>query len=172
MKLIKLLIITIIVFSSSFSYAVLEISVVKKDEKPIKIAINKFKLFDEDIASIIKDNLNRSGNFYAIITDKFTAKSDANYLKNNNIEAILSGSIEKESENIYQLFISLYDVYNKEALFNKSIKLHTSGFRKAAHQLSDDIYESLLGTKGFFNTLLTYILIKNNEFPLEYFQLF
>jgi hypothetical protein len=37
-------------------------------------------------------------------------------------------------------------------LFTRSTRVHASGFRKIAHQLSDYIYEALLGENGSFTT--------------------
>ncbi len=92
-------------------------------------------------------------------------------MERKNIEALVIGSIIQESNDIYKLSVSLFDVYSNVKLFNRSTRVHTNGFRKVAHQLSDDIYEALLGENGSFNTLLTYITVKKDEEGVRQYRL-
>lgn len=152
----------------SIVHGVLEVTVVKKDENAFPIAISQFKLIgkgaeNKDIAKIIHDNLERSGRFNVFIPSTLIEKHDTEFWKKQNIEALVIGSIKQESSKIYQLSITLFDVYNNIKLFTHSTRVPANGFRKVAHRISDDIYEALLGENGSFNTLLSYITVSKNK---------
>jgi Tol biopolymer transport system component len=88
------------------THAVLEVTVIKKDKNAFPIAISPFKLIgnksqDKDISKIIHDNLERSGRFDALIPAAVVDKIDAKYWKEKNIEALVTGSIVQESDDIY-----------------------------------------------------------------------
>ncbi|SMN15412.1 tolB protein precursor, periplasmic protein involved in the tonb-independent uptake of group A colicins [uncultured Candidatus Thioglobus sp.] len=162
--------------SVGIAHGVLEITVVKKDENAFPVAISPFKLMGQGtqgkgIAKIIHDNLERSGRFDVIIADAPVDEVDVGYWKKQNIEALVTGSIEQESEEIYRLSVRLFDIYSNTNLFTRSTRVHINGFRKVAHQLSDHIYESLLGENGSFNTLLTYITVKEDAKGKKYYRL-
>jgi TolB protein len=164
MKLIKLFIV-FIALSFGAAQAVLEVTVVKKDENAFPIIVSHFELTgkgaqDKDISKIIQANLERSGRFNVVIPDIIISQNvDAQHWKHQNIEAVVTGNIDQQSEKIYKLSVSLFDVYSNKQLFTKTTRVHVSGFRKVAHQLSDHIYEALLGESGSFNTLLTYVTV-------------
>lgn len=177
MKLIKLFV-AFVVLNLSVAQAILEVTVVKKDENAFPVIVSHFELIgkgaqDKDISKIIQANLERSGRFNVVIPDAIIDKNvDAQHWKRQNIEAVVSGSIEQQSDKIYKLSVSLFDVYSNKQLFTKTTRVHVSGFRKVAHQLSDHIYEALLGESGSFNTLLTYVTVTtdakgNKEYRLN-----
>jgi TolB protein len=162
-KLIKLFAL-LLAFNIGIAHAVLEVTVVKKDENAFPIIVSHFKLAGKDsqgkdISKIIQNNLERSGRFNVVVPNTIIEQVNAQYWKRQNIEAVVTGNIEQQSENIYKLSVSLFDVYSNKELFTKATRVHVSGFRKVAHQLSDHIYEALLGESGSFNTLLTYVTV-------------
>ena len=166
----------VLIFAMGNTHAVLEVTVIKKDKNAFPIAISPFKLIgnksqDKDISTIIRNNLERSGRFDVLIPAAVVGKIDAEYWKEKNIEALVTGSIVQESDDIYRLSVNLFDVYSHTQLFTRSTRVHASGFRKIAHQLSDYIYEALLGENGSFNTLLTYITVKENAAGVRQYSL-
>ncbi len=161
---------------SAMTQAVLEVTIVKKDENAFPIAISPFKLLgnkaqDKDIAKIIHDNLERSGRFNALVPSTVVEKFDPQYWKAQNIEALVTGTITQQSDGTYQLSVRLFDVYSNAELLTRSTQLKGNAFRKVAHQLSDTIYEALLGENGSFNTLLTYITVKENTKGVKQYRL-
>lgn len=160
----------------SVAQAILDINVVKKDENPLPIAVSYFKWAGEGdknktITQIIQANLERSGRFDVFVPDTIIDTVDAQYWKNQGIEAVVTGAIEQQSEKIYKLSVTLFDIYSNKALFTKSTRVHLSGFRKVGHQLSDHIYKALLGENGSFNTLLTYVTVAKNKNGEKIYQL-
>lgn len=165
-----------LIFNVGVIHAALEVTVIKTDKNAFPIAVSKFKLIgknaqDKDISKIIHDNLTRSGRFKVFIPSAVVEKHNAESWKRQNIEALVIGSIEQESDKIYRLSVSLYDVYSDTQLFTHSTEVDINGFRKVAHQISDDIYEALLGENGSFNTLLTYITVSEDEKGEKIYQL-
>ena len=148
MKLIKLFI-AFVVLNLGAAQAVLEVTVVKKDANAFPIIVSHFELVgkgaqDKDISKIIQANLERSGRFNVVIPETIISQDvDAQHWKRQNIEAVVTGNIEQQSDKIYKLSVSLFDVYSNKQLFTKTTRVHVSGFRKVAHQLSDHIYEAL-----------------------------
>ena len=143
---------------SCVSHAILEVNIVKTQEDSFPIVIAPFKVgggADNGaiIANIIRDNLNRSGQFNAISTSKpITNQIDFNYWKKQKKDAIVFGRVEKVSEKVFNLFLYVYDVYSQKQLYAKKIAIHNTGARRIAHYLSDRIYYILLGQKGSFDT--------------------
>ncbi|HIM58507.1 MAG TPA: Tol-Pal system beta propeller repeat protein TolB [Gammaproteobacteria bacterium] len=177
MKLVKLFVV-LAVLNLGIAQAVLEVTVVKKDENAFPIIVSAFEWVgkgaeDKDIAKIIQANLERSGRFNVVIPKAIIGKNiDTQHWKRQNIEAVVTGNIEQQSDKIYTLSVRLFDVYSNKQLFTKTTRVHVSGFRKVAHQLSDHIYEALLGESGSFNTLLTYVTVTtdargNKEYRLN-----
>jgi len=161
--------ILLLVFLSSIAHAVLEVNIVKTQEESFPIVIAPFKVgggADNGaiIASIIRDNLNRSGQFNAISTSKpITNQIDFNYWKKQKKDAIVFGRVEKISENVFNAFVYVYDVYSQKQLYAKKHTIHNTGTRRMAHHLSDKIYYTLLGQKGSFDTRLTYVTVREDK---------
>lgn len=173
MKLIALL----LALTIGTAQAILEVSVVKKDENPFPIVVSHFQLIGEgaknkQTAQIIRDNLERSGRFDVLVPNAILSQVDTQHWKRQGIEAVVTGVIEQQSEKIYKLSVTLFDIYSNKELFTKSTRVHASGFRKVAHQLSDHIYEALLGENGSFDTLLTYITVTKDYLGEKVYELY
>jgi TolB protein len=162
--------------SVSVVHSALEVIVVKKNENAFPIVVSKFKLIgqgtkNKDISKIINDNLMRSGRFNVFTPNAIVDKINVQYWKKQDIEALVIGSIEKESDETYKLSVSLFDVYSNTKLFDRTTRVSINGFRKVAHKISDDIYEALLGESGSFNTLLTYVTVSKNTAGEQVYRL-
>lgn len=173
---LKSLLLVVMLGVNVMAHALLEVTVVKKDKNAFPIVISPFKLIgdksqDKDISKIIHDNLERSGRFNVSIPKTVVEKFDAQRWKKQNIEALVIGTITQQDDDVYQLSVSLFDVYSNVELLTRSTHLKANAFRKVAHQLSDYIYEALLGENGSFNTLLSYITVKKNAKGVKQYRL-
>ena len=167
MKLIRLLIFFSLFISYS-SHALLEVSIIKTREAAFPIVIAPFEIIGKesnvDIAKIIRDNLNRSGQFNALSTEALiTNQIDFNFWQEHKKDAVVFGKIEQVSTKVYNVYIYIYDVFSQKSLYQKKIRVHNSGFRRIAHFLSDKIYYVLLGQKGSFDTRLSYVTVTDNK---------
>ena len=167
MKLIRLLIFAS-VFISLSAHALLEVNVIKTREAAFPIVIAPFEVVggsnSVDIAKIIRNNLNRSGQFNALSTEALiTNQIDFNFWQEHKKDAVVFGKIEQVSSKVYNVYIYIYDVFSEKSLYQKKIRVHNSGFRRIAHFLSDKIYYVLLGQKGAFDTRLSYVTVTENS---------
>ena len=168
MRLLKFVLLFNILFSMPAS-ALLEVSILKTKEAAFPIVIAPFEIIGEskesiDIAKIIRDNLNRSGQFNALSTDALvTNQIDFEFWQTHKKDAVVFGKVEQVSPKVYNIYIYIYDVFSQKSLYQKKIKVHNSGFRRMAHFLSDKIHYVLLGQKGSFNTRLSYVTVTENN---------
>ena len=118
----------------------------------------------KNISKIIRDNLNRSGQFNALTTEALiTTQIDFSFWQEHKKDAVVFGKIEQVSSKVYNVYIYIYDVFSEKSLYQKKIRVHNSGFRRIAHFLSDKIYYVLLGQKGSFDTRLSYVTVSENN---------
>ena len=167
MKIIKF-IITLSVFISLSANALLEVNIIKSREAAFPIVIAPFEIVGNsnnvDISKIIRDNLNRSGQFNALSTEALISNQiDFSFWKEHKKDAVVFGKIEQVSSKVYNVYIYIYDVFSEKSLYQKKIRVHNSGFRRIAHFLSDKIYYVLLGQKGSFDTRLSYVTVSENS---------
>ncbi len=156
------------VFISFSASALLEVNIIKSSEAAFPIVIAPFEIVGNsnnvDIANIIRDNLNRSGQFNALSTEALiTNQIDFSFWQKHKKDAVVFGKIEQVSNKVYNVYIYIYDVFSEKSLYQKKIRVHNSGFRRIAHFLSDKIYYVLLGQKGSFDTRLSYVTVIENK---------
>ncbi|MBT7934001.1 MAG: Tol-Pal system beta propeller repeat protein TolB, partial [Thiotrichales bacterium] len=156
------------IFISLSANALLEVNIIKSKEAAFPIVIAPFEIVGDsnnvDISKIIRDNLNRSGQFNALSTEALiTNQIDFSFWKEHKKDAVVFGKIEQVSSKVYNVYIYIYDVFSEKSLYQKKIRVHNSGFRRIAHFLSDKIYYVLLGQKGSFDTRLSYVTVIENK---------
>ncbi len=167
----------VVAFYTTAVFAILEVTVLKKDENAFPIVISPFLIKDnaeqgKAIAHIMRDNLNRSGEFNASSSSYIIDNNiDFDKWQSNKTEAIVIGQLEKVSKKIFKIELQLVDVYSKKVLFAKKFKVHDSGIRRIAHYLSDQIYFALLGEKGSFDTRLAYVTVTNKAKGVREYRL-
>jgi len=149
--------------------ALLEVNILKSKETAFPIVIAPFEVISDskeniDIAKIIRDNLNRSGQFSALSSDAFINNQiDFNFWKKHKKDAVVFGKVEQISPKVFNISIYIYDVFSEKSLYQQKIQVSNTGFRRMAHFLSDKIYYVLLGQKGSFNTRLSYVTVTDNN---------
>jgi TolB protein len=165
---IKLATVFLTLYTSTV-FAVLEVTVLKKNEDAFPIVISPFSVKGDanqgkTIASIMRDNFNRSGEFNASSAD-YVINSQIDFKKwqAKKIEAIVIGKLEQISKKVFNIEIELIDTYSKKTLYAKKFSVHNSGIRRITHYLSDQIYFALLGQKGSFDTRLAYVTVANKD---------
>jgi len=168
MKILKTLAVLLALVSTT-AYALLEVTIVKAEENAFPIVISPFEVVGNadqgaTIANIIRDNLNRSGQFNALSSSNVvTNKIDFSYWKNQGKDAIVFGKVEQVSTKVFNVTIYVFDIYTKKKLYGKKIAVHNSGIRRISHYLSDKIYNILLGQKGSFDTRLSYVTVTDDK---------
>ena len=168
MKYLKALILFSVLLSFSAN-ALLEVNIIKSKEELFPVVIAPFEVIGDaqqgaEIANIIRDNLNRSGQFNALSTNELvTNQIDFDFWQEHKKDAVIFGKIEQVSSKVFNIYIYIYDVFSKKSLYANKIAIHNSGIRRIAHYLSDKIYYVLLGQKGSFDTRLSYVAVSENK---------
>ena len=147
--------------------AVLTIEITGGAEAALPIAIVPFGhegfKSDQDISKIICDDLAHSGRFIPLPIDDLISspheESEVNFRDWRLLrsESLLVGKISSIDGRTYQVQFQLFDVYKNEQLVGRRYQVSASGLRRLAHQISDLVYETLIGEAGIFSTSLVFV---------------
>jgi TolB protein len=152
-------------------YAVDPIYITKGNAQAIPIAINYFKASntkESDLANqvihVIQNDLEHSGIFRSINQSSFidnsfgySMKPDFSSWRTINANFLLNGSIERVGSNRIIIKIALWDVYNEKNIFAAEYESDSSGIRRLSHKISDQVFETITGEKGYFDTQIVYV---------------
>lgn len=159
--------------AASVAYAQLRVEVSGVGSTQIPIAIASFAdeaLTPQQITSIIKDDLTRSGYFRLIdVGTVITETSPVNFdnWKSRGAEALVVGSVQKLSDGRFDVRYKLLDTIKSSTLSGFAMATPPANTRLTAHKIADDIYEKLIGVRGAFSTRIAYVTKAGNEFRLE-----
>jgi TolB protein len=159
----------------------IEIIIDKGVENPIPVAIVPFgwsqasKLPPTDIARIIDDDLTRSARFATMeeqdLPQRPTTFNEINFQdwRLLGMENLVIGQLNLTSNGEYEVEFRLLDVYKGKQIAGFRIPASEQQLRQTAHEISDIIYEKLIGIRGAFATRIVYItVIKNRDGTKKY----
>ena len=157
--------------------ALLTIEVTKGVDAAIPIAVVPFGVSGDAIqpADIIEADLARSGKFDTLKRDAFIDRpqdlASVNYKiwRLLKIEALVIGRVNQLSNGQYEIRFRLLDVFRGEQLIGRKFIVPAKKLRKAAHQISDYIYEALTGKRGAFDTRIAYVTVDRDQPPQRFF---
>jgi TolB protein len=118
----------------------------------------------QDIASIIRDDLQRSGRFASMPAREMLARpqsgSDVEFRdwKVLGMENLVVGQVQPNGSGGYLVRFQLFDVFKGEQLVGYSIPTTERDLRATAHHIADIIYEKLTGQRGAFATRVAYVI--------------
>ncbi len=164
---------------SPFIHAELNIDITKSFESKVPIAISPFGSntpLAENISAIIDNDLDYSGYFKTLAEENMlTQPTAANQvvIRNWQIlgqEYLLVGNTQ-QIKGGYEIFFQLLDVSKNEQIMDYKITSEKNGLRRAAHQISDLVYEKLTGIKGVFGAKIAFVSskggINNRSYQLQ-----
>lgn len=147
--------------------ALVQIDLTKGNVQPLPIAITDF--FSDgsvgaDVASVITNNLKRSGLFSPIDKAAFIEKIGnidtppqfASW-KVINAQALVTGRITKGSDGRLKAEFRLWDVLGGQQMIGSQYFTSPENWRRVAHIISDAIYERLTGEKGYFDSRIVFV---------------
>ncbi len=148
--------------------AALEIRITKgiSDATPIAVVPFSFQGKGDvpgSISDIVVEDLKRSGRFSPLDKSRFAQPNvsarnlDLYRWRDKEINYVVVGSVHGQAKGTYKVQFQLFDALDAKQLAGYSIPTDTPNFRMAAHQISDLIYEAVLGVRGAFNTRIVYI---------------
>ncbi|RFB05873.1 Tol-Pal system beta propeller repeat protein TolB [Parvularcula marina] len=116
------------------------------------------------LSEVIENNLQRSGLFAPIDKRAFIQRLDTvNTLPKFadwriiNARVLLVGEVTEDKDGRVQVSARLWDVGGSKQLGTIAFKTPSSNLRKAAHEISDFVYEQLTGEPGYFDTKVVYV---------------
>lgn len=149
----------------------IEIIIDKGVENPIPVAIVPFgwsqasAVAPIDIASIISNDLNRSARF-ATMDEKDLPQRPVNFQDINfndwrllGMENLVIGELNLDNNGNYTVDFRLVDVYKGKQIAGFRLPSTANQLRRTAHEISDIIYEKLIGVRGAFATRVAYITV-------------
>jgi TolB protein len=135
--------------------------------QPMPIAIAPFggaAPYGGDIAQVVTADLQRSGLFRPLDPNSFLDKStDVNLLpkfadwKQIGGQALVVGQVSLDPDGRLQVAFRLYDVFAQQQLDAIQFTVTPDAWRRAAHKISDAVYERLTGEKGYFDTRVVFV---------------
>jgi TolB protein len=147
--------------------AVIEIEITQGGDNAIPIAIVPFGWSGsgnppEDIAAIVDADLQRSGNFAPLNRQDLVAtpvSGDVPRFANwrlSGADFLLIGGMRPQGDG-YIVEFQLYDVLQQTLMTGFSFQVTNQSLRSAAHQISDEVFEEILGIPGAFNTQIAFV---------------
>jgi len=115
-----------------------------------------------DVAAIISADLQRSGRFKALpLADMLASPHEGSEINFRdwrllNVESLVVGRVIWSGSS-YIVQFQLFDVFRSSSLIGYSIRSTAGGMRLTAHQISDLIYEKMIGVPGAFSTRIAYV---------------
>ncbi|KRA15001.1 MULTISPECIES: Tol-Pal system beta propeller repeat protein TolB [unclassified Lysobacter] len=116
-----------------------------------------------DIAKVIRDDLNRSGQFRGLPVERMASQpsrgADINYpeWRAINQDYIVVGRVVDGGAGAYRIEYELFDVAKQQRLAGFAYTARANVVRDAAHQIADAIYQKILGVRGAFYTRIAYV---------------
>ena len=158
------------------SYAVLTIVINEGKVAGLPISIVPFAMVgvspnEQQPADVIDADLGFSGRFETIPRANFLSAPhphDFNSVQFKDwrlikSEALVVGKVINLGNSQYEIRFRLIDVYREKQLAGRKFVIPANKLRKAAHVISDIIYQNLTGTAGAFDTKIAYITVQGKE---------
>lgn len=152
----------------SIGNTAMEIEITQAGESALPVAIVPFKWSGEgalptDVANVISADLERSGRFKSLDRQDLVAQpsngADVKYAnwRLSGVDYLLIGKVDAIGDASYKVQFQLLDVLRQKHLTGYNLTVQNGRLRQAGHEISDIVYEKILGEKGAFNTQIAYI---------------
>lgn len=159
-------------FCVSSAWAQFKVEVTGVGVTQVPVHLNVFRdeaQSPQKISPIIQADLDRSAQFHvsttALSMDE-TSRPDVAMLRARGAENFVTGSVTKLADGRYDVRFRLWDLLKSQDIGGASYVVVPGDLRRAAHQISDFIYEKLTGEKGIFSTRIAYVTKNSNRFNL------
>ena len=117
----------------------------------------------QKVGDIVMADLGRSGRFSPLSRDKFAQPDprpdnvDLFVWRNQSIDYLVVGRVIDSGGGRYNVQFQLFDTGAGRQLAGYNIPATARSLRMAAHQISDLIYEAIIGVRGAFSTQIVYV---------------
>jgi TolB protein len=163
------------------AHADLQILITKGVTDPIPIAIVPFAHAlppdgPFDVASVVQHDLESSGRFRALPRTQMTQKPtraaevQAADWKAAGSDYVAVGRVSMPSSSEIDVECDLINSQSGDLVATQKFVANSASIRNAAHQISDFIYEKIVGVRGAFATRIAYISVQGKA-PAQKYQL-
>lgn len=171
----KIVTIVLLLSLSLSAQSALRVEITKGADGALPIAIVPFQqqlqsaTSDTDVATIVRNDLQRSGRFAPIEPDKLIARpraaEDVNFKlwRVAGIDHLVIGTIKQLAADQYEVSFRLLDVFKGNQVLGYQFRASTKTLRSVSHHISDLIYESITGQKGAFDTKIAYVTTQRQQ---------
>lgn len=167
-KIIHIVFVGALVFSSATANAILTITITEGGEGGAPIAIAPFKwqgagALPQQLSDIIGADLRRSGRFAPLTPKQMPSEpwrdQDVQFKEWRLVKAtaLVIGYIKPVKKDRYRVEFRLYDIFRKRQLAGYRYTVSAQRLRAVAHQISDVIYQKLTGERGVFGSRIAYV---------------
>jgi TolB protein len=117
-----------------------------------------------DVAEVIRNDLARSGQFNALpeadMAQRPVRGADIQYdfWRRLRQDFLVVGRVMDSGDGGYRIEYELFDAAKQERLLGFALPARPNAMREVAHQISDAIYEKILGVRGAFWTRIAYVV--------------
>lgn len=152
----------------------IDITIEQGIENPIPVAIVPFgwtqaSIIPIELSGIISEDLERSGRFESM-DFKDLPQQPADFQDINfkdwrllGMENLVIGKLVLTDTGEYEIEFRLIDVYKEKQIVGFKLPSTRSQLRTTAHEISDIIYEKLIGVRGAFATRIAYITVNKKR---------
>ena len=150
--------------------AQLRVDITKGNVEPMPIAIPFFAAvgggeeYGRGVATVISDDLERSGLFRAIDRNAYIAEDVSLRVQPRfanwrliNAQALVVGGTRILEKGDLQVTFRLWDVFGQSQLVGLRLTTTPGNWRQIAHRIADAIYKRITGEEGYFDTRVVYV---------------
>lgn len=153
------------------AHGALRVDVNQGNVQPLPIAIADFSgatpadaAPGEDIAKVVRADLERSGLFKSLDPKSFIEKApNINAAPNFadwrviSAQGLVVGQVTMQPDGRLRVDFRLWDVYGENQMLGLKYFTQPANWRRIAHMISDAIYERITGEKGYFDTRIVFV---------------
>ncbi len=155
----------------NFAQAVLTIEITKGIEGAIPIAVVPFGWtgqgqLPQDIAQVVRDDLARSARFKPLPPEEMLTRPTTpeqimwQSWKVLGQDYLVIGQVQAFDGGRFEIQFYLYDAFSGQELASYRLPSDAKGLRRAAHRISDIIYEKIIGEPGIFSSRIAYVTVE------------
>jgi len=142
--------------------AELTIEISQRLDSAVPVEVSAFEGYQvaENIGSIIRQNLDRSGDLRALAAPpaSLDAEDPASRLGARAAADLrVTGQVSRVPDGRYRFQYRLYSASRGETLLGESLLAGSGRWREVAHLISDRIYQKITGFRGIFSTRLLFV---------------
>jgi TolB protein len=155
----------------SIANARVEIDITQGVAEPMPIAVPTYlsqstetETLRQNLTRVVMSDLERSGLFDPIDQRAYVQNLETIHERPRfadwrliNAQVLIAGEIIPLDDGRIQVNTRLWDVYGSQQLSSIAFKTPADNWRRAAHKISDFVYQSLTGETGYFDTRVVYI---------------